>query len=41
MILLEEVEQRQRKERKQVHDVWVNGLPQLNKAIGHCIVHIF
>ena len=29
------------KERKQVQDVWVKGLPQLNKAIGHCIVHIF
>jgi hypothetical protein len=41
MILLEEVEQRQTKERKQVQDVWVKGLPQLNKVIGHCIVHIF
>jgi hypothetical protein len=20
---------------------WVKGLPQLNKAIGHCIIHIF
>jgi hypothetical protein len=29
------------KERKQVQDVWVKGLPQLNKAIDHCIVHIF
>jgi hypothetical protein len=41
MMLFEEVEQRQTKERKQVQDVWVKDLPQLNKAIGHCIVHIF
>jgi hypothetical protein len=40
MMLLEEVEQRQTQEKKQVQDVWVKGLPQLNKAIGHCIVHI-
>jgi hypothetical protein len=29
------------KRRKKVQDVWVKGLPQFIKAIGHCIVHIF
>jgi hypothetical protein len=40
MMLLEEVERRQTKGRKQVQDVWVKGLPQLIKDISLCIIHI-